>query len=1013
MRPGALARAHVILLLAYLLLAVLLTWPTVTHPATHLPGDGGDDPAIAWNLWWVKHALLVERTNPLFTDFMFYPLGANLAFYTLTTLNALTALPLTLSLGVVLAGNLHLWFTMVAGAYGTFLLARWLLAGARERVSLPAAGLAGAFYALSAGQLFYVSLGQFNIASSHWVPFTVLFVLQAGRRPASLRPPALAALFLVMQAWAEMTYASFLLVFIGLYVAYRVLTALAARSRIAYCVLRTASQREASPWDASCLSAKPPHGTPHVSPITYHVPRNTQYAIRSLTLLALLFLLGISPLLAAMLPAMRAEGDFWVQGSGFAEAFSADLAGFLVPTVRHPLLGGLVARTGVGRFNPAAPAEQQIYKGQHIYLGVTLLLLAAVGLFGGRGRNDLTPQPPSLPGKGEPDSPLLSAQWPARAREGPGEGSSDPPLLSAQWPARAREGLGEGSSDPPLLSGEGLGEGFRSPPFWAISALFFAWLALGPSVHVNGTDTGLPGPFVVFQWLPFFKGNRYPSRYSVMLVLSLAVLAAFGAQVIGRRLARARGGAWLPAVCGLLLAAFLFEHLSVPLPQSDMRVPAGYELIAGGPESAALLDIPLAWRNGFRITGPHHAGFMFGQFYQTRHAQRLLGGNTSRNPEFLFQYFTAAPVVNSILALETGHALPPGRWEADRAVAGDVLRFFDVGYVVVRPGPGDDRGVTPEAALPYVEGVLPVERLYADAGLALYRVDLPPLPGRVEVSAAAPLARLYLAEGWGALPDRAADGAGRRLWAQRRQARLLVPLDGRAQAVGLRLFAPGPDQQLTLSLNGWRSEPLPLRPGWDEYRLALPEEAVAAGLNEIVLRFERLYPAAALPAAAGAPFRSLLVESAGEEVGDFGHVYLDGVDVSPGLRGYNVVAVSPAGEIRAAAFDTHFDPGASRALAGFLAAIPEGHLVAVVAADEASARLGEDAVAALRAVGAAGDLRGKFRWSHALVGRQGSPPGSALEALDGLRPVGVALGPPLREPAAAAAVEWIRFEAAE
>src|SRR5512136_455114 len=122
-------RTHLTILLVYGLLAVLLTWPTVTHLATHLPGDGGDDPAIAWNLWWVKHALLTLHTSPLFSSAMFYPIGIDLAFYTLTTLNALTALPLTLTLGVVAASNLHMWFTFVAGGYGAFLLARYVLTG--------------------------------------------------------------------------------------------------------------------------------------------------------------------------------------------------------------------------------------------------------------------------------------------------------------------------------------------------------------------------------------------------------------------------------------------------------------------------------------------------------------------------------------------------------------------------------------------------------------------------------------------------------------------------------------------------------------------------------------------------------------------------------------------------------------------------------------------------------------------------------------------------------------------
>src|SRR5512136_157507 len=220
-------RTHLTILLVYGLLAVLLTWPTVTHLATHLPGDGGDDPAIAWNLWWVKHALLTLHTSPLFSTAMFYPIGINLAFYTLTTLNALTALPLTLTLGVVAASNLHMWFTFVAGGYGTFLLARYVLAwkpsaekhpisssllphyGRLCRTSysllptpsLAAAALAGGFYAFASSQLFYVSLGQFNIASSHWVPYTILFVMKSRRDLPSLRWPALAALFLTMQAW--------------------------------------------------------------------------------------------------------------------------------------------------------------------------------------------------------------------------------------------------------------------------------------------------------------------------------------------------------------------------------------------------------------------------------------------------------------------------------------------------------------------------------------------------------------------------------------------------------------------------------------------------------------------------------------------------------------------------------------------------------------------------------------------------------------------------------------------
>jgi hypothetical protein len=920
-------RTHLTILLVYGLLAVLLTWPTVTHLATHLPGDGGDDPAIAWNLWWVKHALLTLHTSPLFSTAMFYPIGINLAFYTLTTLNALTALPLTLTLGVVAASNLHMWFTFVAGGYGAFLLARYVLAGSHPAkkydafsllpptsysLLLTPSFLAGGFYAFASSQLFYVSLGQFNIASSHWVPYTILFVMKSRRDLQSLRWPALAALFLIMQAWAEMTYASFLAVFIALYAVYEV---------GAFQISNLKSQ--ISNHKSRRSNLQPPTSNLQL-PISN---------LKSPLALILLFTLGISPLLAAMVPDLRVEGDFLAQGSGFAESFSADLLGFIVPTMHHPLLGGLVQAAGIVNFA----------KGQHIYLGISLLLLAGIGVVGG---------------------------------------------LRRRWPGFA---------------------------FWLLAAGFFAWLTLGPTVHVGGVDTGLPGPFALLQALPFFKGNRYPSRYSVLLILSLAMLAAMGVDIILRRRPQATAsavGGRRSAVSGLLAvdllaAVFLFEHLSIPLPQSDMTVPAPYYAIAAEPGQFTLLDIPLAWRNGFRITGPLHPGFMFGQFYQTVHGRPLLQGNTSRNPEFKFQYFTEAPVINSIIALETGHTLPPERWQADRLVAADVLRFFGIRYVVVRPGPGTDPTVTPEATQPYVEGVLPVERTYHDPTLTVYRVVLPPLPQqmkiKVEVSSSAPLARLYFAEGWGGL-------TGHEVWAQRQAARLFVPLAGGPQRVTLRLFAPGEGQRVAVSLNGWRSAPAPLARGWGDYAFSLPDGAVRPGLNEIHLDFDRVYP---VTSALSGTAPALLVQSAGEEVGDFGHIYVNGVDVSPNQRGYNVAVIGPAGNVRTASFDTHLDPGASVRLATFVAAVPDGQTVAVAVADEASMNLGEDAVVALRSIGATGDLRGKFRWSQAVIGVKGAAPGSALEVMDGLRPVGVAAGPALTEPAVAAAVEWIRFEAGE
>ncbi len=101
-------RRHLLALLLYSLLALALTWPLVTQFASHVPGDGIDDPALAWNLWWIKHSLVDQQTNPFISGWMFHPLGINLAFYTLTVLNGLLSVPLQVALGLVTASNLVL-----------------------------------------------------------------------------------------------------------------------------------------------------------------------------------------------------------------------------------------------------------------------------------------------------------------------------------------------------------------------------------------------------------------------------------------------------------------------------------------------------------------------------------------------------------------------------------------------------------------------------------------------------------------------------------------------------------------------------------------------------------------------------------------------------------------------------------------------------------------------------------------------------------------------------------------
>ena len=99
---------------AFLLLAVLMTFPLVLDFTGSLPAGAGDIWQNHWNFWWWKTALLdLGRSPAHFSPYIFHPTGAKLIFHTHSPFNMLVALPITATLGPTAAYNfcviLSLW----------------------------------------------------------------------------------------------------------------------------------------------------------------------------------------------------------------------------------------------------------------------------------------------------------------------------------------------------------------------------------------------------------------------------------------------------------------------------------------------------------------------------------------------------------------------------------------------------------------------------------------------------------------------------------------------------------------------------------------------------------------------------------------------------------------------------------------------------------------------------------------------------------------------------------------
>ena len=135
----------------------------------------------------------------------------------------------------------------------------------------------------------------------------------------------------------------------------------------------------------------------------------------------------------------------------------------------------------------------------------------------------------------------------------------------------------------------------------------------------------------------------------------------------------------------------------------------------------------------------------------------------------------------------------------------------------------------------------------------------------------------------------------------------------------------------------------------------------------------------------------LLVSGSAQSVTPFVHLVVDGQDhfstLNPQPGYYFAVANPETGAIEETAgfnlmeslkFPDH--PAHQRML-DFIRRIPEGKIVFAAVKDNATNVLLPEGLAALQAIGASVDVRGRYQFAHTIVGKKGAPIGSVLEIL--------------------------------
>jgi hypothetical protein len=215
-------RLNIAVILCYFLFTLIFTFPLLLHISTSTPlaDHQGDQFQSMWMFWWFKTALLNLETNPLYTNFVYYPHGSSLIYH-MPIFLSLLALPFQYLFGspsgLIIGYNLILMFTFVLSGFGVYLLTKYLV---KDPLT---AFICGVLFAFCPYRLWH--LNHLNLLSTEWIPFYILYLIKSVA-VKSLKNFLWTGTFFIFTFLSDFTFALFLVLFTLIYLIY-----LLARSR--------------------------------------------------------------------------------------------------------------------------------------------------------------------------------------------------------------------------------------------------------------------------------------------------------------------------------------------------------------------------------------------------------------------------------------------------------------------------------------------------------------------------------------------------------------------------------------------------------------------------------------------------------------------------------------------------------------------------------------------------------------------------------------------------------------
>lgn len=158
-------------------MSLVWTWPLALHFRDHIPGLGGDNYSLLWNLWWMRKALASPELEFFHSNFLFNPFGVDLITHPHTALQSYVSATALAAVTLIEVENLYIIVSVFLNTLCAYALVFDIV---RRRGPALLAGFAFGGSPYIAAQL----MGRFDLLTAWVIPlFALLFrrALKGGR----------------------------------------------------------------------------------------------------------------------------------------------------------------------------------------------------------------------------------------------------------------------------------------------------------------------------------------------------------------------------------------------------------------------------------------------------------------------------------------------------------------------------------------------------------------------------------------------------------------------------------------------------------------------------------------------------------------------------------------------------------------------------------------------------------------------------------------------------------------